>query len=470
MNREPVLIIGGGISGLSVAWWLSRQGIPSQIWEASGRTGGKIRTDSQDGYLTEQAASILMNFRPEVNQFIDDSGLAKLKALRSARAEQNRYLVSGDQLLQVPLTMKGMLRSPLWSLAGKLRLAGELFIPKKESDDESVSDFVRRRFGNELLDKAMEPFVAGTLASDPDLANARSVLPRLTTLERRYGSITAGVIINKLLRRRTAHVQEAFSFQGGMSTLVARLSQTEGVDIRCNYRVRSLRKIGKRWQVMASTPTGDRCQVASQLVLCTPAAGAASLLSPSDHQLGELLRRIRYAPLNLVHMGLDREQVRHPLDGTGFLTPRSSGLQLNGNLWLSRLFEGRAPHGKVLLSSYLGGARHPQLCELDDRQSSEAVVDDLNRLFTSDLSPEMVRVDRHPRALPLYHGDYYRLCREINDHATRLGGLQLAANYLGGVSVRDRLLEGQRIGLLIGQQRQQMPESISLAVPQPQQA
>ncbi|MEH6626632.1 MAG: protoporphyrinogen oxidase [Motiliproteus sp.] len=454
MDKEPVLIIGGGISGLSVAWWLSQQGIPSQIWEAAEQPGGKIATDHQEGYLTERAASIVMNYRTEVNEFIEASGLSPLKTPRSASAEKNRYLIHNDSLVQVPSSLPEMLNSPLWSLQGKARLAAELFIPKKISEQESVSSFIQRRFGSELLEKAMEPFVGGTLASDPDHANAYSVLPRLTALEKRYGSISAGMLINKLLRRKTAHIQEAFSFEGGMSTLIAKLAQADDVDLRCGYRAKSLKKTADGWQVWATTPKGDKFQHVSQLVVCAPAPQAANLLSPHDNELGALLRQIRYAPLTLVHLGMDRSMIKHPLDGSGFLTPRSGNMHINGNLWLSRLFPGRAPKGKLLLTSYLGGARNPQACEWDTMRSVDTVIEDLSRLFGSRLAPEMMRVDRHKQALPLYHGDYFRLCRAITERCTQHSGLYLAANYIGGVSVRDRLLEGRRISLLLAKQRQ----------------
>ncbi len=455
MDKSPVLIIGGGISGLSVAWWLARSGIPCQVWEGNETPGGKVVSNHQDGYITEQAASMLVNFRDDVNEFIDASGLNKLKVLRSETAAGNRYLLDQQQLRAVPSDIRSMLSSSLWSLPGKLRLATELFKPARSCPDESVSDFVRRRFGNELLDKAMEPFVSGTLASDPDQANAYSVLPRLTTLERQFGSITGGVLAKKLFHRHRMPLQQSFSFSGGMSSLVAALSQTPGVDLRCGYRVKSITRSGNGWQVWADTPEGEQLQQVSQLVVSTPAPQAANLLSGSNTRIAELLRHIHYAPLNLVHLGIDREQIKHPLDGSGFLTPRSADLKLNGNLWLSRLFPGRAPAGKVLFTSYLGGARNPQYCVWDDQQSSNAVVDDLSRVFNSNISPSMVRIDRHAQALPLYHGQYYQLCQSINQQRIQQPGLHLAANYIGGVSVRDRITEGRRISADIVEQLQQ---------------
>ncbi|MCW8884470.1 MAG: protoporphyrinogen oxidase [Motiliproteus sp.] len=469
MAEPQVLIIGGGISGLSVGWWLSRAGIPCQIWESDGRSGGKLQTEQVQGYLTEQAASILMNFRQEVDQFVDEAGLQSMKVCRSDSAEQNRYLLQNDSLQKLPTSASGMLRSPLWSMKGKLRLATEILRSSRSDENETVSDFIRRRFGPELLEKAMDPFVAGTLASDPDKANAYSVLPRLTTLERRFGSISAGVIAKKLFKGQRGPLQQAFSFSGGMSTLTAKLSKSPGVDIRCHHRVKSVKRVNDGWQVWAETPQGDRLLQVPQLVMATPAAQAANLLSSENNELGHLLRQIRYAPLNLVHLGLDRSQIPHPLDGTGFLTPRESGLHINGNLWLSRLFPNRAPEGKVLLTSYLGGARHPEHCQWDDHYSMERVIDDLSKVFKTHLAPEMVRVVRHTQALPLYHGHYYAICRQLQQHSQTLGSLHLAANYIGGVSIRDRILKGHQISNAIQQQLspQSQSKSPNIITPDP---
>lgn len=215
MTDVDVLIVGGGISGLSIAWWLAQAGISVEVWEQDTRPGGKIQSVKADGYLTEQAASMVMNFRPEVTQFMRKSGLDTYKVLRADTA--NRYLVHDGQLLPLPMKLIPMIMSPLWSLHGKLRMFVEPFIPKGGHAQETVTEFITRRLGSEVLEKAMGSYITGTLASDPDLANAYTVLPRLTGLEQRYGSIALGVLIYKILRRRTASFTEAFSFQGGVN-------------------------------------------------------------------------------------------------------------------------------------------------------------------------------------------------------------------------------------------------------------
>jgi len=163
-----VLIIGGGISGLANAWWLAREGLSVEVWEAEHRVGGKIKSSQKDGYLTERAAAMVMNFRPEVVDLVRETGLEDMKTSRMPFVEARRYLLHRGELKALPMRLGAMLASPIWSTRCKLRLLFEPFILSRSSTDESVSDFVCRRFGREVLEKAMEPFVSGTLAADPD--------------------------------------------------------------------------------------------------------------------------------------------------------------------------------------------------------------------------------------------------------------------------------------------------------------
>jgi oxygen-dependent protoporphyrinogen oxidase len=454
-NYEKVLIIGGGISGLSLAWWLTQQGVQVEVWEADERVGGKIKSTQQDGYLTERAASMVMNFRPEVSDFMSGTGLENLKTPRQLEAEARRYLLHDGQLTALPMKLGKMITSPLWSLRGKLRLLAEPFIPSRYRKDESVSQFIRRRLGQEMLEKAIEPFIAGTLAADPDLASAEACLPRLTELERRYGSITAGIIVNRLLRRRTGCLTETFSFRGGMSTLIDTIAADPRITIRRGYRVTNLERDGENWQVHADTSQGERSINVAQLVLTTPAYNSARLVSPLNKELATLLEGIDYAPVSKVHLGFAREQVGHPLDGTGFLVPRQAQRTLTGNLWMSSLFPQRAPQGKVLLSAYLGGARSPQVLDWSDEQTLDSVLQQLQQLLNIKGEPDMVHIDRHAQALPLYHGAHQDRLLQINYCLQQLPGLHLEGNYAGGVSVRDRIARASLVSRDIVRQLQQ---------------
>ena len=445
MDKVDVLIIGGGISGLASAWWLARSGLSVEVWEADKRPGGKIMSARQDGYITERAASMVLNFRPEVAELVREAGLESAKTARLPAAEARRYLLHRGRLEALPMRLGAMVASPLWSLRGKLRLLAEPFIFSDGRADESVSEFITRRLGHEVLEKAMEPFVAGTLAADAEQASAAAVLPRLTALERRYGSIAAGILVNRVLRRRTACTTDTFSFRGGMGTLVETLSNTHGINLRTGHSAEELVRQRDGWQVTATAPHGQRTVSACHVIVATPAPVAAALVNPLDDELAGLLRGIGYAGVTVVHAGMSRSAVGHPLDGTGFLAPKGESATLTGNLWMSTLFPDRAPPGKVLLSSYLGGARAPQVAEWDDQRLVDESFRTLRPLMDLKSDPEMVRIDRHQEALPLYHGAYQARMQAITTRLQHIPGLHLEANYRGGVSVRDRLARGHAV-------------------------
>jgi len=454
MDKIDVLIVGAGISGLASGWWLARSGLSVEVWEANKRAGGKILSTRQDGYLTERAASMVLNFRPEVSELLRETGLESEKTARLPAAEARRYLLNQGRLHALPMRMGAMLASPLWSTRGKLRLLAEPFIFSSGRSDESVSEFITRRLGHEMLQKAIEPFIAGTLAADAYQTCAAAALPRLTALERRYGSIFAGVLVNRVLRRRTACSTDAFSFPAGMGTMVEALSNTPGIHLHTGHSAKELVRDRDCWQATAATPHGQRTVSAYHVIVATPAPVAAELVKSLDDELAELLRGISYASVTVLHAGIARNAVGHPLDGTGFLTPREESVTLTGNLWLSSLFPGRAPPGKVLLTSYLGGARAPQVADWDDERIVDEALNALHPLLDLKSDPEMTRIDRHREALPLYHGAYQARMQAITNRLHHTPRLHLEANYRGGISVRDRIARGHAVAnQILGERR-----------------
>ena len=445
METTDVLIIGGGVTGLASAWWLAQGGLSVEIWEASERAGGKIMSTRRDGYLTERAASMVLNFRPEVAELVREAGLESSKTSRQPAAEARRYLLHNNSLKALPMRMGPMLASPLWSMRGKLRMLAEPFIFSRGRPDESVSEFITRRLGSEVLEKAIEPFIAGTLAGDPDKTSAAAALPRLKTLEQRYRSLAIGVVASRIARRRTACTTDTFSFRNGMGTLTDALAKTHGVALRTGHVADELVRGKEDWQVSAMTPQGRKQISARHVIVATPAPAAATLVAQADSELADLLRGINYATVAVVHTGFSCSAIGHPLDGAGFLAPRGESAVLTGNLWMSTLFPDRAPPGKALLSSYLGGARAPQVADWDNERLADEALSTLHPLLSLKGEPEMVRIDRHQEALPMYHGAYQTRMQGIASRLKENPGLHLEANYRGGVSVRDRLARGHAV-------------------------
>lgn len=442
-RHSDVLIIGGGISGLSSAWWLSQQGVSSIVLERAKRAGGLIDSTDQDGYLTDHAASMILNFDSTVSHFINQSGLQKHRINRSSVTK--RYVLKNSALSEVPVNIREILCSDLFSLKTRIQIMTEAFRGGCECEWESVADFIRRRLGQEILDVAIDPYVSAVLACDPEKACARSTLPRLTALETKFGSFTAGMLIKKLLPGKRGLPQEAFSFSGGMKTLTDTLAQNPHAEVQTGQQVTSLEPLKSGWRVISRGNNSESQFHVRHVVFSTPADITSALVKPVDKELSALLDQIDYAPIAQIHLGFDKSAFNKPLDGNGFLVPSRNRIPIRGSLWMSNLIDNRAPPGKTLTSNFIGGA-----CQQDALKNSDDILVDqamsaLKKLCGLKAAPEMVRVNRHQQGLPLYHGNYHKLTRSIMGQAGRYEGLHFVANYLQGISIRDRIIQAKTV-------------------------
>lgn len=440
MKEIDVLIIGGGISGLATAWHLSQAGLNTEVWESKSAAGGKIKTTREGGYLTERAATLIMEGRA-AGDLVRETGLGSATVRRGPM--DNRYLLKENTLRKVPAELGRMITSDLWSLRGKLQMMTEPLKPGRPTPGESVSGFISRRLGNEILETAIEPYIAGPLAADPDFAEAWATLPKLTALERRYGSIAVGVLVKKITQRRQCE-PKAFSFAEGMSTLINSITDTRQFSLQTHCQARHVHRHVDHWEAVATQGGREQSLRAKQIVFSTPAPTSAALLATSDPTLSKLLSGITYAPISIVHLGFSRDAITHPLDGAGFLTPRSAQLPINGCLWSSSTFNHRAPKGRELLTLYMGGARRPEAAKWSDQRSLECALSAISPLLGIKGDPEMGRVDRHPQGLPLYYGNYSDRLIKIKTQLSALPGIHLCANYIGGISVRDRIENAEK--------------------------
>jgi len=437
-----VLVIGAGISGLATAWALARRGLEVQVWERGANPGGKIRSTRAGGYLMERAATLVAGPGRDAGALVDALGLTGSRLDRPARVP--RHVMHERRLVTLGPELRRVLFAPLWSTRGRLRMALEPFVGRG-SGEETVEGFVSRRFGREALERVFEPYVAGPLGSDVHLASAGAVLPQLVGLERRYGSIAIGLLI-RYLARAGRPAFEAFSFQGGMSTLIGGLAHAPGVTVTTELEAAGLEPLGGGWRARGRGRSGTRELRARQVVLAVPAPAAARLVAPLDGVLASLLGGVHYAAISVVHLGFEVDRIGHDLNGMGFLTTRCSGTDINGCLWSSSLFPGRAPPGKALLTVYLGGARNPGVVSWSEGECVERAVSDVGPALGLRGAPDFVRVVRHRRALPLYHGRYTSRLSALAERLRQMPGLHLEANYRGGVAVRNRLLRGELLG------------------------
>jgi oxygen-dependent protoporphyrinogen oxidase len=435
------IIVGAGISGLVTAWNLQRRGHRVTVLEAGSRVGGCIGSATANGLLFESGPNSLLDTSPLIGVLLREVGIEgeRIEANASAR---NRFIVRDGRLLPVPLSPPAFLRTPLFSAGTKLGLIREPFVARAAREsEETVAQFVRRRLGREFLDYAINPFVAGVYAGDPERLSVRAAFPRLFDLEQRYGSLIRGQILGARERKRNPEKSKQaaamLSFRDGMHTLPRAIAH-KLASVRTDARVTSYRRTPSgTFIVSVQDAAGPSELEAAALVLSVPADATAELVESHSPDAAAALREIVYPPVAVVVTAFRREAISHALDGFGFLVPEKENRTILGTIFSSSLFENRAPAETVLLTTFVGGMRQPELARLDDVALLRTVLSELAELIGCRGHPAVVKISRWPRAIPQYTlGHLDRV-----ERAARVEGLQpglfLCANWRGGISVGD---------------------------------
>ncbi|MHB8056615.1 MAG: protoporphyrinogen oxidase [Desulfuromonadaceae bacterium] len=458
---KKTIIIGGGISGLATAWLLRSKAqtagkeLEITLLEKEERPGGKIRSIKAEGYTCEWGPNGFLDSKPQTLDLCRKLGVDN-NLHRSNDNARKRFIFSGGKLHQLPDGGPAFLKSSLISWPGKLRLALEPtpFIAAAPAGvDETLADFGRRRLGGEALDKLIAPMVSGIFAGDPETMSLVSCFPRIAELEREYGGlIRAMIMLAKKKRREQAAGKVVSSAAGPGGTLT---SFREGIQYLADAMAASLGDLVKPGTAVTRVEKGgdlpylvhcsDGSQYgADQVIIASPAFAAAEMLSAMDGGIAGTLRRIPYASMTVVCFGYSRGQIGRSLDGFGYLIPKKEGLNTLGTLWDSSMFENRAPEGKVLLRSMMGGACFPEYVNLSDDEVVARVRKDLELTMGINAAPEFVRIFRHPQAIPQYTVGHGSRLEELENALRAYPGLILTGNSYRGIGLNDCVAAAER--------------------------
>lgn len=451
MNKPNVVIIGGGISGLSVAWFLHSRGIPVQVLESRAKPGGTLRTSSQKGFCIEHGPNSTLQKpgHPEdaLGRLIEDLHLASRLRVANPSAER-RYVLRDGLLKRLPSSPPAFFLSSFFSWKSKGLLLTEPFIGRA-AKEESIAAFVRRRLGAEFLDYLIEPFVSGVYAGDPETLSVQAAVAKIYALERDHGSLIRGALHQgRVLKGAGMPKGRMISFDRGMAVLPETLSASlPPGTVRTHFKVTGLEPMEHgQWQIRGEDLDGRKETVqAKTVVLSVPAPVAANLLTPFATSAAQSLRAIPYAPIASVAMGYHRSRVRHPLDGFGFLVPRREKIPLLGTLFSSTLFSDRAAEEKVLLTAFIGGAMNPGILELSDQALVGQVESDLAYCLKSEIPADFVHLTRYSAAIPQYTMGHLERVRQVDTGLVDFPTLYLRANWRDGVSVADCVRHGERL-------------------------
>ncbi len=442
--KRNIAVIGGGISGLCVAYWLKKEGFEVRLFERSDRVGGVITSERSDGFLFDMGPNSALETSEVLKSLVRDLELEDQKVYGN-EASGKRYILRNGQLAPVPTSPLAFIRSGLFSWKAKLRLLKEPFLKPTSGEDIALADFVRYRLGQEFLDYAINPFVAGVYAGDPQHLSTAAGFPKLYALEQKYGSLIKGTVQGARERKKRKEVAKnrarMFSFTDGMQVLTDALAANLKQEIHTNVVVNRLSEQDGRYQLEVSRNGGSQALSFDHVVVCVPTFAMKDLLSPvaSPEEL-QLLSDIYYPPVSVVFTGFRKEAVPRELDGFGFLVPEVENRSILGSLWSSSIFPGRAPEGHVAFTSFVGGARQPDNALLPDDDLARLVFEELKDILNIREKPVFVRVKKWKRAIPQYRMGYQGIQGLLGDLENRFPGLYFAGNYRRGISVGDSVL------------------------------
>lgn len=421
---KRVAIIGGGISGLTTAYLLKRKGFHATVFEAADRIGGNVQTVSRDGYTFEEGPNSLL----KSPSLVDLVKLLKLddQVLASDKAAKKRYVLFGGKLQA--MGPRAFING-YFSLKAIGALIREPFVRSKSPEGESVANFISRRIGPELVEKALDPFVSGIYAGDPNDLSMRAAFPKLFEMERDHGSLIVAAFRRKA-EKADADFPRTFSFHGGLKTLISALADKIGDDIKLSSPVSDIEHAGERYLI-----NGENFDA---VVISTPAYVASKLIESRDRDLADLLGKVNYPQLAVVVLGYRSESIAAKLDGFGFLIASSEKRSILGTVFHSVVFPERSPDGHRLLVTFVGGVRSgDSLDAKTDEELKEIVHSELSEILGVSDEPNLVHIKRWKNAIPQYRVGYEAVTDACGGFENRNPGIYFCSNFYRGISMGD---------------------------------
>lgn len=457
---KRIVIVGGGIAGLAAAYYALEkakklgESIHLQLLEEKDRLGGCILTEKADGFVIEGGPDCFLSEKPWALALCERLGLGD--RLLNTNENRTTYILSKGKLhelpegfmLMVPTGFMPFIKSSLISWPGKIRMGMDLFIPKKRFDqEESLADFVRRRLGEEALEKIAEPLVAGIHAGTPEAMSLISTFPRFIELEEKYGSLIKGM----LARRKIAHHWEGrgghkrtmfVTLKDGLGEWVDCLERKIGEErIDVKKKVVGIRRMEKgNYQLQLSDGTSLE---ADGVILATPAFVTAKIVQGIDPKLSDLLLTIPYVSSATVSLAYRPSQILRPLDAFGFVIPRTEKRKIMASTWTSIKFNYRAPKDAVLLRTFVGGVNNEGLVSLDDEEMLRIVQEELRDIMGVEGDPIRTRIYRWEKSMPQYlvgHGE--RLSR-MEERVSLLPGIFITGCAYKGIGISDSVHDAE---------------------------
>ncbi|MDB5339048.1 MAG: hemY [Planctomycetaceae bacterium] len=455
-----IAIVGGGITGLAAAHRLLelQPTSPSSVslYEAGPRLGGLVGTQQIDGYTLELGPDSFITNKPWAVGLCKRLGIEDRLIPTDARYRRSLVLRRGQPVevpegfqLMTPAQVWPVLTSSIFSWWGKLRMGCEYFLPaKRDVQDESLGSFVRRRFGQQVLDRLVQPLVGGIYTSDPEKLSLRATLPRFLEMEQQHGSLIRASRSAAKTASANEHASGAryglfTTLAGGTQELIQALADrvSREVQIHVNAPVTGLQPLESGGFLL--TAQGQPPQTFDRVILTLPTYRVADLVQPFATEWSRALREIEYASTTIVVSGHRLADVKHPLDAFGLVIPAVEHRRILAVSFTSRKFPNRAPEGHVQLRTFVGGAMQPEYFGISDEETKQLVREELRDLLGVTGTPDFEVVARYPRSMPQYHVGHLERVKRIRELGAQFPGLGLAGSSYDGVGLPDSIHSGE---------------------------
>lgn len=447
--QKDIIIIGAGLTGLSTAVQLKKEGFSVMILEISNRVGGQIRTFCEDGFVFESGPNTGSSVSEDVLKLFEE--LSPLCEIEFAQERAKKRLIwKNEKFHALPSSLWGGITTPLFTFSDKLRVLGEPWRAKGSNPDESIGSLTARRLGQSFLDYAVDPFLSGIYAGDANSLITRHALPKLYNLEQNYGSFIRGAIVKAIEAQKNSHPKRRkgiFSVKGGMENLPKAMAKYIGEEkILLSVEKISVQPNDRKWTV-SGIQNGREIAFSCNRVISTVGAYALPDVLPFvDADSMEKLTNVYYAPVVQIAVGVE-DRGNMNFNAFGGLVSSKDNEDFLGILFPSSCFEGRCPQNGMLFSFFMGGMKRKELTELTNNEIEEKVIRAFHRMlkFSHDKRPDLIRIFRYKHAIPQYDKSSETRLKAITEVEKEYPGLHVAGNLRDGIGMAHRIIQGTKL-------------------------
>ena len=438
LKQVDIIILGSGISGLTLGFYLQKKNKDFLIFDSSKSFGGNISTKNKKGFICENGPNTVLINNESVKDLISDLKI-KNDVIYPNNNNNKRFLIKKGKLIEIPHSFGQFIKSNLLSLSAKIRIFFEIFI-KKSKSNLSVYDFFKRRFGKEFHDILIEPFLTGIYAGNTRKMSIKHVLKKIWKVEQNYGSVILGFI-----KKKSKNITpKSFNFKNGLSELTNTIHLKIKDKIRFESKITSISKIGNLYEITVNNDIIYRC---NKLISTIPAYALSEVIF--DKKLSQALKKIFYCPIYVLHLGLEKQKIKKDISGFGVLTKPSDNKNFLGIIFNSRIFPHVAPVDKDLMTVMVGGTRQEQLLKTDKGLLFDEIIKDIRKLISYNGSIIMKHDFLWSKGIPQYGIDHDYIINEIKNFENKNKNFHIIGNYFNGISVSDCIEKASRLSKIL---------------------